>query len=92
MAVAVSPMVYSEANALLADLQDALAGKPDKVPPGFKTAKAWAEEWDKSRNHTLKLLAAGVAKDILETDKFRIMTAGGLKPVPHYRRKRNNGG
>jgi len=56
----------------------------EKVPPGWKTARGWAQTWARTPSHTFCLLARGVAAKTVKVKKFVIKTGSRTYPVPHY--------
>lgn len=61
----------SSVNSLFKQLSDAIAGKPDVVPKGYKTTQQWANEWGISRPHANKLICAGVSQGIMGKKTLR---------------------
>lgn len=74
-------------NDLLGKLRQALSGKKDSVPPGFKSCHQWAAEWGISGAHTRRLIKAGIDNGTLERKDLRIRSDAGIHVVPHYREK-----
>lgn len=73
-------------NPLLTKLRRALAGEPDIIPPGWKTAAAMSDEWGVGPRVTRELLRAGLLSvpPLIKTKKFRVLTTQGMRCVPHY--------
>ena len=59
----------------------------DNVPDGWLSATDLAEKLNKSRHTIANQLAAAVREGRAEMQKFRVLTARGAYPVPHYRLK-----
>jgi hypothetical protein len=59
----------------------------DKVPVGWMTVNSLSEKLGKSRNTVSAQISAAVREGRAEVQKFRILTARGAYPVPHYRLK-----
>lgn len=74
-------------NSLLRDLQSAMHGEAETVPTGWKTSAQWAGEWKLSQDRAGELLRKGMEIGRMEKRKFRIASAGVVRPVPHYREK-----
>lgn len=71
---------------LLTALRDALKGREDVVPEGWKTVHQLADEWQFSVSHTSRLITMGVRKGFVEARRFRIINGNrGVFPVQHYR-------
>jgi hypothetical protein len=60
---------------------------PDEVPPGWHTLAAIAIELGKAESTIGTQLRRAVRDGRAEVQKFRIATARGAYPVPHYRLK-----
>jgi hypothetical protein len=60
---------------------------PDTVPPGWHTLAAIAVELGKAESTVGAQLRRAVRDGRAEMQKFRIATARGAYPVPHYRLK-----
>jgi hypothetical protein len=70
-------------------LRMALAGKPEKPKPGFRTTQQWSEKWKTNIRTTQRLIQAGVKQGIMTMQVYRIATARrGLLPVEHYAEKK----
>lgn len=69
---------------LLKILKEAIAGKPEKVPSGFKTAAEWSAEWSVGKTRAKELITAGVRGGLMVRKDVRIPSAGTVRPVPHY--------
>ncbi len=74
-------------NSLLRDLQAAMHGEAETVPPDWKTRAQWAAAWEMSDVRTGVLLRKGVEIGRMEKREFRIAAADVVRPVPHYREK-----
>lgn len=73
---------------LLTALRDALKGRHEEVPDGWKTVHQLADEWQFSVSHTSRLITMGVRKGFIEARRFRITNGNrGVFPVQHYRQK-----
>ena len=57
----------------------------DEVPSGWLCATDLAAKLNKSRHTVANQLATAVREGRAEMQKFRILTARGAYPVPHYR-------
>lgn len=68
--------------AVLATSQD-----PDKVPPGWLTAKEISERIGKALSTVGGQLGRAVLEGSAERKTFRILTGSVVRPVPHYRLK-----
>lgn len=66
-------------------LNKAMAREADHVPPGWNTAEDVAESVGMARVTTARYLNHGLKNGVIEKKIFRVMTARGLYPVPHYR-------
>ena len=64
-------MIETESADLLAQIRS-LQAQDDEIPEGFKTAKQWAEEWNLSESHTMKLLREAKEAGLLTSQKFRV--------------------
>ena len=71
-------------NNLLARLQQALSGT-ETVPPDWKPFEHFKAQFNRSKNPTRALLAAGVRSGILEMKVFRVRVRQAARPVRHYR-------
>ena len=73
-------------NQYLAQLQDALAGKPDRVPAGHLTVAQWSEELGVSMTTTGRLLRSGLKMHppLVRRVTYKVPSGRGLYPVPHY--------
>jgi hypothetical protein len=67
----------------LAKLMQSLSREPDPVPPDYRTAVGWAQQWGKSLPHTSGLLRRGVAQGSVEVIQLR--TPHCRFAVNHYR-------
>lgn len=59
----------------------------DEVPSGWLCATDLAAKLNKSRHTVANQFAAAVREGRAEMTKFRVLTARGAYPVPHYRLK-----
>lgn len=59
----------------------------DAVPNGWLTAHQVGKLLCKSATRTGELLRAAIAQGRCERKEFRILSAGTVRPVPHYRLK-----
>jgi predicted transcriptional regulator len=75
-------------NDLYSRLLGAMGGGADTVPTGWLDRRDMAERLGTSYSNVGRLLDVGVTSGILERKTFRIVTKGGIKPVPHYREKK----
>ena len=66
--------------AALATSQD-----PDKVPPGWLTAKQICKQVGKALSTVGGQLNRAVKEGAAERTTFRILTGSVVRPVPHYR-------
>jgi hypothetical protein len=57
----------------------------DVVPPGWFNAREISKSANRERCTISKRMVDMVASGKAETTKFRINTARGIYPVPHYR-------
>ena len=57
----------------------------DEVPPGWFTVREISKSANRERCTISKRMVDMVASGKAETAKFRIQTARGIYPVPHYR-------
>ena len=73
-------------NDLLATIASVQAGKPDTVPAGWYTVEQVARERGVLRAQAGALIREAVAAGVVERKSFRIVTARGVYPVPHFRR------
>lgn len=76
-------------NDLLAELRDALSGKPQTPEAGFRTVKEWGKLWKLSHKHACILVNKGVEIGRMKMKKFRILVLvrngrQGARPVAHY--------
>ena len=67
----------------LADLRR----QPDQVPRGWKTSAQWAKAWRCSNSHAQHTLTAALNERTVRRRLFRVKTASGVRPVPHYAAK-----
>jgi len=63
----------------------AVNGSIETIPPGFKTTRELSVLWERSIPQTAKRLSQSVNGGTMEVKPFRIKTAAGIRPVPHYR-------
>jgi hypothetical protein len=63
----------------------AVNGSIEIIPPGFKTTRDLSLLWERSIAQTAKRLNQAVDYGTMEIKSFRIKTAAGIRPVPHYR-------
>jgi hypothetical protein len=62
--------------------------KPDKIEPGYKSARNWAKEWGKSDSQTRRVLKDAVSAKIATRKIFKIpMVDGVLRRTPHFKFK-----
>jgi len=71
-------------NDLLKRLMEAKRGGPDVVPAGHKSASQLQAEWKKGRNTVKALIDAGLKEGILGVKRYRVLTNGLIRVVPHY--------
>ena len=57
----------------------------ETVPPGWFNVRELAKQANRDRCTVSKKMVDMVAAGKAETAKFRIQTARGIYPVPHYR-------
>lgn len=69
----------------LEKLQEAIAGHPEKVESGFKTASQWAREWQIGDSTARRILNGAIGKGIAEIRNFKIRSGQVFRPVPHYK-------
>lgn len=74
----------SETKALLAKLQNAMRGEPDKVPKGHKTREQWAAEWGIKSGKALILIRKGLEKKLMGKAMHRVQLGKRLRPTEHY--------
>lgn len=67
------------------DLFNALSRKPEKIPPGWLTAKQIAKETGKTRSGVAKYLPKGVRAGNVECRKFIVKVGNRIMSAPHYR-------
>lgn len=60
---------------------------PDKVPPGWLTAKEISERVGKALSTIGGQLNRAVKEGSAERKTFRVMCGSVVRPVPHYRLK-----
>ena len=63
----------------------AVNGSIETIPRGFKTTRELSVLWERSIPQTAKRLNKSVDAGTMEVKPFRIKTAAGIRPVPHYR-------
>ncbi len=80
-----SRVLDREAASAFASLRTALAGSVEEPTEGYRTTVQWADAWQVSRPHAGMLIRNGVLIGKVHSKKFRIPTAGGLKPISHYK-------
>jgi hypothetical protein len=64
--------------------------RPEKVPPGWKTAPQIASELGRSLSAATKLVRGLVASGAAECRKFRVVAGLRVYPTPHYRLKKGS--
>lgn len=78
---------------LLKRLREAVTGKAETVPNGWRTAIQLSKEIGKSSSHTGKLIQSGLKAGVLERRIFRIQTdQRGVFPTWHYKETKRSGG
>lgn len=77
-------------NALLEELRQLAAPKPDAIPKGWATAAQLCKDWNVSPWTMRGLLRAGIESGRLEKRMFRVKSGPQTKPVAHYREKKKS--
>ncbi len=67
-------------------LQETLTESADKVPKGWQTTREVAVEMGKSTGRARDILTKLMDAKKVKMQTFKIMTARGIYPVPHYRK------
>jgi hypothetical protein len=81
----------SKLNSIVTDLERALGGIPETVPPGFRPTKEWSIIWGlkgkpQDLSKTRRILCQRVSEGRMERRTLRIKTAEcNSYPVKHYR-------
>ena len=65
----------------------ATAAAPDKVPPGWLTARELSAKLGKGESTISHQLCLAVRESRAERQQFRIVSGQVLRPVPHYKLK-----
>lgn len=72
-------------NELLAAILKASGTKrQDDIPPGFKTSKEWASEWNKARRTAEEVCAKGVEAGLLKKITLRRLVNLRLRNVNYF--------
>lgn len=72
-------------NDLLAAILKASGTKrQDDIPPGFKTSKEWAAEWNKARRTAEEVCSKGVEAGILKKITLRRLVNLRLRNVNYF--------
>ena len=60
------------------------APPPDKIPAGWKTARAWGFKWKLQERQTSHILRAALESGQVRRKLFRVRTGVSVRLVPHY--------
>ena len=66
-------------------LTDAASLKPDVVPDGWKTAVQWGKEMNWPGSTTREMINKLLTDGKVESKKYRVQCAAGVRLIPHYR-------
>lgn len=75
-------MTHAEA---FANVQRELNGQADEVAEGWLTCEQWATATGQSNTNAGKIIKRAVEAGKMEAAKFRIISGGSIRAIPHYR-------
>jgi hypothetical protein len=71
--------------AALAILRAEVESAAEEPAEGFRTAEGWADVWEMSREHALRLLTRGISSGITEERYFRVKRGVIVRKVRHFK-------
>jgi hypothetical protein len=60
------------------------APRPDNIPTGWKTVRAWGKQWKLQERQASRILRGALQSGQVRCKRFRIRTGPMVRPVPHY--------
>lgn len=78
-------MIDREENAILKALMDAVCGKEDPIPQGFRTTREWMKELGCCRDKVNRMMAEGAKSGMVEKRMLTRKVSGVNRRVPYYR-------
>lgn len=78
----------SGANEWVMAIQEALQMRSDEVPDEWKTRKQLMSVFNLGVDGTCRKISMLKDNGLVEEKQFRVKTAHGVQPIPHYRLKK----